>query len=139
MCGVFYHLMDPVSHLRSLASKATDGILLDTHYAKPAMAKISYQVGGRSFAYHKYAEGGRNEVFSGMYGHAKWLLLDDIKALLMEAGFTDIKIAADEQQRNGPRVTLYAAKNAVMAPLSEAQVALQLSRLKSMPSVESTT
>ena len=136
--GVFYHLRDPVSHLRKLASKATDGILLDTHYATPAMAITSYQAGGHSFACHKYAEGGRNEVFSGMYDHAKWLLLDDIKALLMEAGFTDIKIAADEPQRNGPRVTLYAAKNALMAPLSDAQVAEQLGRLKSMPGVAST-
>jgi 2-polyprenyl-3-methyl-5-hydroxy-6-metoxy-1,4-benzoquinol methylase len=136
--GVLYHLRDPVSHLRRLASKATDGILLDTHYATPAMANTSYQVDGHSFACHRYAEGGRNEVFSGMYDHAKWLLLDDIKALLVEAGFTDIRTAADEQQRNGPRVTLYAAKNAVMAPLSNAQVAEQLGRLKSMPGVTST-
>lgn len=136
--GVFYHLKDPVSHLRGLASKATDGILLDTHYATPAMANTSYQVGGRSFVCHKYVEGGRNEVFSGMYDHAKWLLLDDIKTLLIEAGFIDIRTAADELQRNGPRVTLYAAKNAVMAPLSDAQVADQLGRLKSMPGVAST-
>lgn len=137
--GVLYHLKNPVSHLKMLAGKVVDGILLDTHYATPAMASSSYKAEGRSFACYEYAEGGRDEVFSGMYDHAKWLLLDDIKALLMEAGFTDIRVAADEQQRNGPRVTLYAAKGAVMAPLSDAQIADRLDRLKSMSDITSTT
>jgi len=130
--GVFYHLGDPVEHLRRLADEAAEGILLGTHYATPAMALDSYQMEGRSFARHKYAEGGRSDVFSGMYDNVKWLLLEDIKALLSEAGFMYVQIAANEQQRNKLRVTIYAAKNSVMAPLAQAQVAAERARMKSM-------
>jgi tRNA (mo5U34)-methyltransferase len=108
--GVLYHLKDPAGHLTSLGSKARFGLLLDTHYATPEMANLTYKSKNESFSYFEYAEGGRDEVFSGMYDHAKWLLLDDIKALLIRAGFTDIRVTCDEMQRNGPRATLYAAR-----------------------------
>ena len=108
--GVLYHLKDPAGHLTELGSKAKQGILLDTHYATPEMASLTYRSKSDSFKYFKYVEGGRDEVFSGMYDHAKWLLLDDIKALLVRTGFTDIRVTCDEVQRNGPRATLYAAK-----------------------------
>lgn len=45
-----------------------------------------------------------------MYDHAKWLLLDDIKKILMDIGFSDIRVYKDERQRNGPRVTFCAAR-----------------------------
>jgi hypothetical protein len=49
-----------------------------------------------------------------MYDHAKWLTLDCIKKILTDIGFSDVRVLKDELQRNGPRVTLYAAKPNVM-------------------------
>lgn len=112
--GVLYHLKDPVTHLLSLADIASDGVLLDTHYATKEMLNGSYAVGGKEYRYYKYGEKGRDEVFSGMYDHAKWLLLDDIKEIMARAGFTDFRIVQDSQQRNGPRVTAFAALPGVM-------------------------
>lgn len=111
--GVLYHLKDPVSHLLKLANVAKDGLLLDTHYATCEMANSCYVVNGREYRYFSYREKGRNEVFSGMYDHAKWLLLDDIKEILAQIGFSDIRISKDFHQRNGPRVTLFAARPSV--------------------------
>jgi SAM-dependent methyltransferase len=112
--GVLYHLADPVGHLLKLGTLARMGILLDTHYATEGMANETGEFGGDTFRYYSYGEKGRDEVFSGMYDHAKWLLLDDIKKILRLIGFPDIFVYKDEQQRNGPRVTLYAARSAVM-------------------------
>lgn len=112
--GVLYHLKDPVSHLLQLAKVTKDGLLLDTHYATNEMANSCYVVNGREYRYFNYREKGRNEVFSGMYDHAKWLLLEDIKGILRQIGFSDIRISKDIQQRNGPRVTLFAARPSVI-------------------------
>nr|WP_281720654.1 DUF1698 domain-containing protein [Nitrosomonas nitrosa] len=108
--GVLYHLIDPVSHLLKLGDLTRFGVLLDTHYATPEMAKDSYHVAGIEYRYFRYRENGRNEVFSGMYDHAKWLLLNDIQMILAHVGLTDFRILNDSQQRNGPRVTLFAAR-----------------------------
>lgn len=112
--GVLYHLKDPVSHLLKLADNAKDGLLLDTHYASSGMVNSCYVVNGKEYRCFGYREKGRNEVFSGMYDHAKWLLLEDIKELLSQIGFSDIRISKDFQQRNGPRVTLFAARPSVI-------------------------
>ena len=103
--GVLYHLKDPVTHLKRLAAITRSGFLLDTHYARLDMLNDTYPVHGREYRYFRYREKGRDEVFSGMYDHAKWLLLDDLKALLADLGFSNFKILNDEQQRNGPRFT----------------------------------
>jgi hypothetical protein len=112
--GVLYHLKDPVTHLLSLGAIASDGVLLDTHYATKEMLNGSYTVGGKEYGYYKYGEKGRDEVFSGMHDHAKWLLLDDIKEIMARAGFIDFRIVQDSQQRNGPRFTAFAALPGVM-------------------------
>ena len=103
--GVLYHLKDPVTHLQRLAAITGSGFLLDTHYATPEMVNNAYSVDGREYRYYHYREKGRDEVFSGMYDHAKWLLLDDLKALLAQLGFGRFVMLKDEQQRNGPRFT----------------------------------
>lgn len=103
--GVLYHLKDPVTHLRKMAALTSQAFLLDTHYASAEMANMSYQVGGQEYRYFHYREKGRDEVFSGMYDHAKWLLIEDIKAILAESGFGNFEIIKNEQQRNGPRFT----------------------------------
>jgi len=103
--GVLYHLKDPVTHLKRLAAHTRSGFLLDTHYAKPYMLNNAYYVDGREYRYFHYREKGRDELFSGMYDHAKWLLLDDLKTLLSDLGFSTFQMLKDEQQRNGPRFT----------------------------------
>lgn len=103
--GVLYHLKDPVTHLQRLGAITGSGFLLDTHYATPEMVNSAYQAGGQEYRYYHYREKGRDEVFSGMYDHAKWLLLEDLKSLLAGLGFGRFVMLKDEQQRNGPRFT----------------------------------
>lgn len=106
--GVLYHLVDPVAHLRRLAPKVRQGMLLDTHVAAPGSAERSYVSEGRSYRYHHHREGGKAEVFSGMYDHAKWLLLEDLEAVLRESGFARVDVEERRDERNGPRVRLHA-------------------------------
>ena len=108
--GVLYHLKDPVQHLLDLGTITGRGLMLDTHYAEDAEAVESYEAAGRAYRYKKYFEGGQADPFSGMYDHAKWLRLDDIAAALNEAGFAEVEIVEKRQERNGPRVLLFAAK-----------------------------
>jgi Methyltransferase domain len=115
--GVLYHLTDPIRHLQDCASKAKVGLLLDTHYATAEMAKHRMKSGQREWPYFHYREGGRDEIFSGMEDHAKWLLLEDLAQVLRELGFGHIVVAANEMQRNGPRVTLFAARPGLIPAL----------------------
>jgi 2-polyprenyl-3-methyl-5-hydroxy-6-metoxy-1,4-benzoquinol methylase len=115
--GVLYHLSDPISHLRSLGTWISRGLMLDTHYARPAEANEEYEVGGEAFRYRRYAEHGRGDVFSGMQSHSKWLLLDDIERVLSDAGFDIVEIAETREERNGPRVLLFGERSSVANPV----------------------
>ncbi len=108
--GVLYHLKDPVSHLRSFMGLIKTGFMLDTHYAGPDETDDIYQVDGKDFHYKTYTEFGREEPFSGIHDHSKWLVLDDIINLLREGGFSNIEIAEKRQERHGPRVLLFASR-----------------------------
>lgn len=108
--GVLYHLADPVTHLERLGEKVAAGMMLDTHYAEPEKATSTYEAGGRTIAYHHYREGGREEVFSGMYDHAKWLTLDTLCDTLRRIGFGQVDIVQKRAERNGPRVMLFASR-----------------------------
>jgi len=107
--GVLYHLTDPVRHLRQLATWVTRGVMLDTHYSLPADATEVYTVEGRRFSHQRFDES-RADPFSGMAGHAKWLLLDDIVDVLHTAGFDAVEVAERREERNGPRVLIFAEK-----------------------------
>ena len=108
--GVLYHLKDPVTHLLGLSSYVSEGLMLDTHYVADADATHEYVAGGASYAYKPYREWGRDEVFSGMYDHSKWLKLDDIVSLLARAGFANVDVAERRQERNGPRALIFACR-----------------------------
>jgi hypothetical protein len=110
--GVLYHLVDPVSHLLSLGQYVRQGIMLDTHFARPEKTDRTYVTQGRTFKYRHSDEGGKSEVFSGMGSHAKWLTLDTILSLLSEAGFSVIDHVEEHDERNGPRVLLFARRPA---------------------------
>jgi len=109
--GVLYHLSDPVRHLRQLATWTGHGLMLDTHYALPELAMERYEVDGRAFAYRSFGEA-REDPFSGLRSHAKWILLDDIIEVLESAGFGAIEIVERREERNGSRVLLFAEKTA---------------------------
>lgn len=107
--GVLYHLKDPVSHIFALRELAPEGIMLDTHFATPEMATKSYVVNGETYRYFHYKEkGGYAGVFSGMYDHAKWLHVDDLQKALRQAGYSEIEIIEKRDERNGPRILLFA-------------------------------
>jgi tRNA (mo5U34)-methyltransferase len=107
--GVLYHLRDPVRHLLDLKNFARLGVMLDTHCAEEQEATEVYESAGRQFRYKRYPED-RADHFSGMYDHAKWLLLEDIVALLKEAGFDQVEIVERSAEANGARALLFARK-----------------------------
>lgn len=108
--GVLYHLIDPVNHLIGLGKYIKYGVMLDTHYCLPDDATETYQVNGQKYSYKRYLEHGQKEAFSGMYDHSKWLLMDDIIKCLQDAGFGKVEIVEQRQERNGPRVLLFAER-----------------------------
>jgi len=46
-----------------------------------------------------------------MYDHSKWLRLEDIMNVLRIAGFRNVNVIEERQERNGPRVLLMAERN----------------------------
>ena len=84
--------------------------MLDTHYAQEQDATDEYESGGQLFRFRRYEESGREDVFSGMRRDSKWLLLSDIEAVLRGAGFGIVEIAETRDERNGPRVLLFAER-----------------------------
>jgi SAM-dependent methyltransferase len=108
--GVLYHLKDPVRHLLDLGRYVRRGVMLDTHYADEAQAGLSYVVEGTTYRYKLYRELGRADAFSGLYEHSKWLPLSTIVALLRDAGFPEVEVVEQRQERNGPRVLLFASR-----------------------------
>jgi tRNA (mo5U34)-methyltransferase len=111
--GVLYHLKNPVAHLLSIGSYIRTGIMLDSHYCYPDQADSTYEHDGRHYRYMRYRESGRQDPFSGVHDHAKWLLLEDIIGLLAQSGFIDCLIVETRQEQNGPRVLLFARRSNV--------------------------
>jgi tRNA (mo5U34)-methyltransferase len=109
--GVLYHLRDPVAHLRAICAIAKEGLALDTHIALPEQATETYDVGGEPVRYLRYREGGPREVFSGVYDHAKWLTLETIEHELRSGGFARVEVAERRDERNGPRVLIFASRS----------------------------
>jgi hypothetical protein len=107
--GVLYHLKDPVRHLLDISRYIRLGVMLDTHYALPEQAGLSYVVNGKAYPYKRFQERGRADVFSGLHAHSKWLPLDVITGLLKESGFARVDVVETRLERNGPRVLLFAS------------------------------
>lgn len=108
--GVLYHLKDPVAHLQAILPRTRRAIMLDTHVAADGEADREYEVGGRSYPYRHFTEGGRKDAFSGMYDHAKWLPLDVLTGLLSAQGFGKVDVAEVREERNGRRVLVFAER-----------------------------
>lgn len=108
--GVLYHLRDPAKHLLGLGAYIEKGVMLDTHYCLPEQVNNKYVINDREYQYKSYIEYGGEEAFSGMYDHSKWMLLEDIVFCLNTAGFNKVEIVEERNERNGPRVLLFAEK-----------------------------
>lgn len=108
--GVLYHLKDPIKHLIELGALAQKGLILDTHFATPESVNGEYESQGIRCSYFRANEFGHKDVFSGMYDHSKWLLLDDIKRLLVKSGFATAEIYETRLERNGSRAIFIAKK-----------------------------
>jgi len=102
--GVLYHLEYPVEHLRRLTPLVSNAIMLDTHVA-PQGVEVRIDAGVR---YWRFEEHGRENPFAGMYGHAKWIVLEDLVELLRTLGFSNVDVAQERDERSGPRVLIYA-------------------------------
>lgn len=113
--GVLYHLKDPIGHLQTLLARTRHMLMLDTHVAGEGEATKTYEVGGRSYPFRHFTEGGRADAFSGMYDHAKWLPIDVLVGVLRDSGFDEVDVAELRAERNGPRALLFARRTKARA------------------------
>jgi hypothetical protein len=115
--GVLYHLADPVGHLLRLGGWTRRGLMLDTHVAASTDPLDDYELDGRRFRYRRFRESGRDDAFSGMQEHSKWLVLEDlVEALRAVAGFDRVDVVEERAERNGPRVLIFAERTVVARP-----------------------
>jgi tRNA (mo5U34)-methyltransferase len=108
--GVLYHQTNPVESLCELLPRTRQAVLLDTHVAnEPAEADRTYEAGGKSWRYAFRPEP-FNAVspFAGMRDHAKYLVVEDLMALISAQGFKDVRLADNRDERNGRRVAIWA-------------------------------
>ena len=104
--GVLYHLRDPVRHLKTICENVGHSVMLDTHVA-PQQVELNEEDGIR---FWEFSEHGRDNPFAGMYDKAKWLVLEDLVELLRSLGFKDVDVAEQREERNGPRVLVFASR-----------------------------
>jgi tRNA (mo5U34)-methyltransferase len=105
--GVLYHLMDPIKHLSAVLPSVRQALMLDTHIALED-GVVNAHSAGFDYRYTNFKEAGRKPPFAGLGDHAKWIVLDDLVRFLKQSGFTDVNIAEHRNERNGPRVLIYA-------------------------------
>lgn len=107
--GVLYHLSNPIKHLNEILPHSTI-LMLDTHIADENDQLHTFLYNGISYQYKSYQEAGRSAPFAGMQDHAKWLLEKDLVKILENNGFNYIEIVERRNERNGPRILIYAHK-----------------------------
>lgn len=108
--GVLYHLMSPVQHLKALGRFA-DTIYLDTHIASTPKATQSSVIDGEIYNYAMVDEAGWLDPFSGADPTSIHLTFDSLKKALVQAGFANTALLNFRQERNGPRLLIFASRN----------------------------
>lgn len=96
--GMFYHLDDPISHLRSIAHMAPL-VFLDAHTARPG-AETDQLHGYRGMWYGEY---GWEDEYSGTEARSFWLAKPDLLRLFADSGFRATVLLDDDAWENGPR------------------------------------
>lgn len=105
--GVLYHLKDPVTHLHRIAPLCKE-LFLDTHHTSNADARYKAQVDGKTYACRVYGE--PKDPRAGSGGFSRWLGLGQIMAIL-SGYFKNVSILRNDNERNGPRVSIAARKD----------------------------
>jgi tRNA (mo5U34)-methyltransferase len=108
--GVLYHLAEPVQHLQSLLPRIRRAVLLDTHIATPADQLLVGEAAGFTYRYRYWEEGPRANPFAGLRSNARWLLESDLERILSHHGFGRVEVTERRDERNGPRICLYATR-----------------------------
>jgi hypothetical protein len=108
-CGILYHLPEPrglIERLRQVSSR----LFIWTHYASEEKATV--MVNGFKGCW--YREGGKKEPLSGLSLRSFWPSLPSLQAMLMQSGFTQLKILEDKPDHpHGNAVTITAEAPAV--------------------------
>jgi len=102
-CGVLYHLVDPVRHLKKLEGMA-EYILLDTHIASPEQTTEAEVIDGESYDVMRYTEGSWADPFSGKDSYASWLTEESLIKAIENAGYKVEENWETRKERNGSRV-----------------------------------
>lgn len=102
-CGVLYHLVDPVRHLKKLEGMA-EYILLDTHIASPEQTTEAEVIDGESYDVMRYSEGSWADPFSGKDSYASWLTEESLIKAIENAGYKVEDNWETRKERNGLRV-----------------------------------
>ena len=105
--GVLYHLTDPIGHLATVLPQVREAVMLDTHIAPPGADQVG-ESAGFEYRYCNFREAGRAPPFAGLGDHAKWVALDDLERFLVQAGFANVDVAEQRDERNGLRVLIFA-------------------------------
>jgi tRNA (mo5U34)-methyltransferase len=108
-CGVLYHLMHPAEQIVA-AGQVADHIFLDTHIARHEPRLEERRIGSIAYKGAHHGEGGWADPFSGRDATAFWLTLDSLQDLLRHAGFERQDVWQLREERNGPRVSLFASR-----------------------------
>ena len=96
--GTFYHLANPVEHLRALA-KLAPVVFLDTHTATPCPRLDT--VDGYQGMWS--VEHGWNDEWSGVEARSFWLAKAELRRLIAECGFEYEVLRDDDLHPKGPR------------------------------------
>lgn len=105
--GVLYHLTNPIAHMQATLPSVGQALMLDTHIA-PEGELVKACENGFDYRFYNFKESGRLPPFAGLGDHAKWLALEDLVAFIRLSGFNHIDVAEQRNERNGPRVLIYA-------------------------------
>jgi SAM-dependent methyltransferase len=108
--GVLYHLMSPVQHLKAIGRFA-DTIYLDTHISSTPKATENVVIDGENYQYAMVDEAGWLDPFSGADPTSIHLTFDSLKKALVKAGFTNTALLNFREERNGPRLLIFASRN----------------------------
>lgn len=109
--GVLYHLSDPIANLIQCRDVCAKHLYLHTQIADDRQVDVQLTHAGRQYAAHAYQEPlQRNSPFAGLTPVAHWLTQESLRNVLMDIGFAKVELIKLEEERNGWRIELIAAR-----------------------------
>lgn len=109
--GVLYHLSDPVNHVYECAAICNKHFYLHTQIASDDMGTDTSSAHWKTYQVYRYKEPKSSfSPFSGITQQALWLTKQSLMDLLKDAGFNEINIISEVQERNGPRIEMVCSR-----------------------------